>query len=84
MFFSSVHFSDTQNSQEIKDSSTIQLFGFLLKRKKRVGVGREKGARRQETRPANNDACRKNKLIAGVLHKQPHHPLLQPREEAVL
>ena len=85
MFFSSVHFSDTQNSQEIKDSSTIQLFCLLLKRKKKKsrGWGGRKEQRRQEIRQANNDAA-KNKLIAGMLHKQPHHPLLQPREEAVL
>ena len=43
MFFSSVHFSDTQNSQEIKDSSTIQLFCLLLKRiKKSRGWGGRK------------------------------------------
>lgn len=51
MFFSSVHFSDTQNSQEIKDSSTIQLLCFLYKEKKKKksrgwGGRKEQGGRR--------------------------------------
>lgn len=38
-FFSIVHCSDTQNSQEIKDLSPIQLLCFLEKRRKKKSRG---------------------------------------------